>query len=471
MNSGRHPLILIADDDPDFVRILSHHLRSWSFDTACAGDKAQLLETITVRKPDLIILDVRFGSHDGVEILRQLRENQPDLPVMMLTAYGAIDNAITAIRLGAAEYLTKPLDIHHFRADLNRILDERVVSSSKSANPEGLTRAGRLSRPILGESRAILDLRALIDRVAPTDASVLILGESGTGKELVARAIHERGRRSVGPFVPLNMAALPRELAESVLFGHGKGAFTGADQMQRGCCEAADRGTLFLDEIGEMELVLQAKLLRFLQERSFLRVGQVTPVEVDVRIIAATHRNPLDQVRRGLLREDLFYRLNVVPIVLPALRERREDIPLLIDHFLRRFASRSGQAGLKITPAAVEELQRYDWPGNVRELENLIERLVIMYPGPVLDLEVVHEGLNSISNLRASTGTDHLRSGGTRGVEQPRSYDLTQIERLEREAIIRALTRAESSVKTAAHDLGLSPATVYRKIKRYGITQ
>lgn len=452
--------VLVADDDPQFLRLVSHHLSSWAHRVDTVTDKGQLLRKLAAERPGLLLLDVRFGEHDGVEILRQVLAECPGLKVVMLTAFGSIDNATTAIKLGAIDYLTKPVDVNRLRSV---VADALEIAIPPSAVVRGATpTAPLLTRPLLGESEAVNRLRDLIAKIAATDSTALILGESGTGKELVARALHELSSRRSGPFVALNVAALPRELVESTLFGHAKGAFTGADQMQRGCCEAADHGTLFLDEIGEMEIGLQAKLLRFLQERSFQRVGQTTPVSVDVRIVAATNRNPLEQVRKGELREDLYYRLNVLPIVVPPLRERRDDIPLLAKHFLARFCTRSGRESLTLLPAAEDELCRHDWPGNVRELENLVERLAVLSPGPTIGPdEIRSQWQNLPDNNRSPLAKAAPRVG-------PEST-LTEMERIERDAIVQALVAAEGNVRTAAKSIGLGQATVYRKIKKYGI--
>lgn len=302
------PGVLAADDGPQFLRLVEHHLHSWAHRVETVADKGQLLRKLAEQRPGLLLLDVRFGEHDGVEILRQVLAECPDLKVVMLTAFGSIDNATTAIKLGAVDYLTKPVDVNRLRSVVADALEPASppVAVARGATPP----APPLTRPLLGESDAVNRLRDLVAKIAATDSTAQILGERGSGKELVARALHEQSSRRSGPFVALNVAALPRELVESTLFGHAQGAFTGADQVQRGCCEAADHRTLFLDEIGEMEIGLQAKLLRFLQERSFQRIGQTTPVSVEVRIVAATNRNPLEQVRKGELREDLDYRLN-----------------------------------------------------------------------------------------------------------------------------------------------------------------
>ncbi|KAJ3053653.1 hypothetical protein HK102_011665, partial [Quaeritorhiza haematococci] len=306
------PSIIAADDDPQFLAILDHHLRGWPCRLECSSDKQHLFRRLGRGRPDVLLLDVQFGDHDGLEVLRQVLDQHPGVAVVMLTAFGTIESAISAIKIGALDYLTKPVDLSRLR----RVVETSSATADRRRSPPGPT-----TRPILGESPAVRDLRSQIARAAASDATVLILGESGTGKELVAGALHESSPRRGGPFVPLNVAALPRELIESTLFGHAKGAFTGADRPQAGCCEAADGGTIFLDEIGEMEIGLQAKLLRFLQERTFQRVGETKPVKVDVRIVAATNRDLREQVTKGLLREDLFYRLNVVPIAVPPLKD------------------------------------------------------------------------------------------------------------------------------------------------------
>jgi DNA-binding NtrC family response regulator len=451
MSKLTSPLILVADDDPQFLRIMEHRLRGWSYRVECATSKARLLEQLATFPVDLLLLDVRFGEHDGVEVLRQIKSDYPDVRVTMLTAFGSIDNAVTAIKFGAIEYLTKPVDMNQLRAVLANTVDGKVAKPAVQSGSE-------LSRPILGESPAARQLRALIDRVAATDATVLMLGESGTGKELVARAIHERSKRRSGPFVPLNMAALPKELVETILFGHAKGAFTGADQTKIGCCEAADQGTLFLDEVAEMEIGHQAKILRFLQERSFQRVGQSSPVSVDVRVVAATNRDPIEQIKKGHLREDLYYRLNVFPIVVPPLRERREDIALLARHFLARAFERYGRGSGDFSAEAIHELSRRNWPGNIRQLENFVERLAILSSTTLIDLDVFPDEATDLSPAHDLSPEDQDRPDG-----------LSEIDRIERNAIARSLAAARGNVAEAAKSLGLAPATVYRKIKKYKI--
>jgi DNA-binding NtrC family response regulator len=460
--------VVVADDDHAFLKIVEHHIRSWSFGVDCVQDKTALYRLLAERRPDLMLLDVRFGEHDGLEVLQQVLTEYRDLEVVMLTAFGSIDNAIAALKLGAVDYLTKPVDLNRLRNALDHIYNDRKAPALRVSRAHSAAPA--VSRPILGESQAIKDLIARINRAAPTGSTILILGESGTGKELVARAIHAQSDRSGGPFIPLNVAALPRELVESTLFGHVKGSFTGADQMQSGCCEAASGGTLFLDEIGEMEISLQAKLLRFLQEKSFQRVGQSEPVSVDVRIVAATNRDPLEQIRRGQLREDLYYRLNVVPLVLPPLRDRRDDIPLLARRFVERCSSRFDRRSLSLTDSALQELMSHNWPGNVRELENVIERLAIMTPGPMVDATDIRSVMSDNQSRSAHRHFDDADMDAAAPITRgPHTHLLRPIDRIEYQAISEALAITKGNVREAAKRLGLGQATIYRKIKKYSI--
>lgn len=442
------PLVVIADDDPTLVSLMRHRFGQWGYRAIGAGDKGELVELLARERPALLLLDLRFGAHDGLEVLGQLRKEHPEFPVIMFTGFGSIESAIAAIKMGAADYVTKPPDLNRLR-----VLATQVIGDNAAARE---TKRPRLEpsapgRSLLGMSPAMEQVRSLIAKVAPTEASVLILGESGTGKELVARAIHDQSRRRSGPFLALNMAALPRELVESTLFGHERGAFTGAEQMQKGCCELADGGTLFLDEVGEMEVGLQAKLLRFLQERSLTRVGSSQVIHVDVRVLAATNRDPVEQVRRGLLREDLYYRLKVVPILVPPLRERRMDIPILAQTFLARSIERHHRPAMQLAEDTIDILQNYDWPGNVRELEHLVEQLVILASGEVIAPDDIPD---EILQARGESAA----SGGRFAMDE-----------VERAAIIAALDKSRGNVKEAARLLGIGYATVYRKIKRFKI--
>jgi DNA-binding NtrC family response regulator len=381
-------------------------------------------------------------------------------PVIVLAADGSIEHAVRAIKLGAYDYLLKPADLTRLKLIARSSIEKyRLKHQSRelrySSGSEGL-------QAILGASPAIRRIRELIVDVAATDAKVLILGESGTGKELVARAIHAQSRRSEKIFAPVNMAALPPSLAESVLFGHEKGAFTGADTVQKGWCEMADQGTLFLDEIGEMDMALQAKILRFLQDSTFHRVGSNKVQLVDVRIIAATNRNPEALLREGRLREDLYYRLNVLPITMPPLRERGEDILLLAHVLLDRAAKTHRKPITGFADSVLEIFAHYDWPGNVRQLQNVVERMVILshnttlttadVPADILPSLTLSQGSEPIATLRQHSGDGR--------------YEIRQIEK---EAILRALSQTQWNVVQAARILGLGQATVYRKMKRYGI--
>ncbi len=455
------PLVLVADDDPVVLRLMEHHLLTWDCRVQCVSDKTQLLAELAKEPAQLLLLDLRFGAYDGVELLSQLHATYPDMAVVMLTAHGSIDSAVAAMKSGAFDYLTKPPDLNRLRVILSHLekeqrLSDQVKRLEKLVEPDATSR-------LWGDSDAIRQVRELIATVGPTDATALLLGESGTGKELVARALHEQSPRRDGPFIPVNMAALPRELVESTLFGHERGAFTGADQPQVGCCEAADKGTLFLDEIGEMHLALQSKLLRFLQERTLQRVGSTKPRPVDVRVIAATNRDLLESVHSGRFREDLYYRLNVVPISTPPLRQHREDVALLAGRFLQRFALKYHKSVRGFTDTALEVLTRYDWPGNVRQLENLVERLVILATTETLGRESLPLEVQSTNRVLAFPAL-----AATEPVSEPDS-GLRTIEQMEKQAILDALGSTRGNVREAARLLGCGQATVYRKIKRYGI--
>ena len=379
-------LIVIADDDPDVLAILETYIGTWGYRTAAARTKAGLMALLFRERPTLVLLDLRFGDTDGMELLGQLLGVCPDLPVALLTGHASVDAAVTAMRLGAYDFLTKPPDLRRLRVPLNHAADKQALAE-RVRKLEARAGAAAPGLRLLGDSPAMAQAVGLIRSVAPTDATVRVLGESGTGKELAAQTVHEVGRRAGGPFVPLNMAALPRELAESLLFGHEKGTFTGADRAQPGACELADKGTPFLDEVGELDLALQAKLLRFRQERTVQRVGNPRPLTVDVRVVAATNRDLADRVRAGQFREDLYYRLNVVPVKLPPLRDRRPDVAPRAARFLQRALLKYHRDGIAFSPEALDALTGYDWPGNVRQLENLVERLAILAPGPVIGPE------------------------------------------------------------------------------------
>ncbi len=409
--------------------------------------------------PDVrfVLLDLLFGEHDGMEVLMQLKRDNPNLPVAMLTAHGSVGRAVQAMKLGAADFLTKPPDIRHLELVISSCLElarERPQEARATHDADS-----REALEMLGQSQAIQQVRELINDVAPTDATVLIVGESGTGKELAARAIHAASHRNNATFLPVNMAALPATLAESVLFGHEKGAFTGADQMQVGWCEMADKGTLFLDEIGEMDVNLQSKLLRFLQENTIQRIGSTQIRRVDVRVVAATNAPPQKLIQDGRLREDLYYRLNVVPLQMPPLRERHGDVKLLANAFLKKAARRYQRQIDGFSPDATKALEAHRWPGNVRELENVVQRLVILRQREQVELEDLPD------DIRRTTSTQPSDGGATSGAD-----GLSLMEQFEKQAIVDALEKTNGNATSAAKLLGIGQATVYRKMKRYGIS-
>ncbi|QVL31877.1 sigma-54-dependent Fis family transcriptional regulator [Telmatocola sphagniphila] len=476
------PLVMIADDDTDVTVLLARHIEGWGYSTVIANDKRTLLALLSNYKPTLLLLDLRFGTTDGLELLPQLLQLAPDLMVALLTAHGSIDTAVAAMKLGAYDFLTKPPDLNRLKVSIKHAVEKQAMNR-RIQELEEYVQTAPTGIKLLGDSPAMQQVVGLIRSVAQTDASVLILGESGTGKELVAKSVHELSRRASGPFVPINMAALPRDLAESLLFGHEKGAFTGADKSQAGSCELADNGTLFLDEIGEMDVVLQAKILRFLQERTVQRVGSPKRVQVDVRVIAATNRNLLERVREGQFREDLYYRLNVVPIRVPPLRQRKEDIPQLAARFLQRAALSYGRVDLHFRQETLTAMSSYDWPGNVRQLENLVERMAILSPtgevGPdMLQEEVLSEKLDvkrppSNAHVEFAEPVEPCVNTSSQfefTLPSPSGKDgMRLVDQVEKQAIEEALRQTRGNVRDAASMIGLSQATIYRKIKRYDI--
>lgn len=367
--------ILVVDDDISHCTILQALLRGWGYNVALANSGRQALEQVREQVFDLVLCDVRMAEMDGIATLKEIKTLNPAIPVLIMTAYSSIETAVEALKTGALDYLIKPLDFDNLQSTL-----EKALAHTHSVDAE--TPAVSASQfGMVGKSPAMQHLLSEIALVAPSEATVLIHGDSGTGKELVARAIHASSARSEKPLVTLNCAALNESLLESELFGHEKGAFTGADKRREGRFVEADGGTLFLDEIGDISPMMQVRLLRAIQEREVQRVGSNQTISVDVRLIAATHRDLAAEVNAGRFRQDLYYRLNVVAIEVPSLRQRREDIPLLAGHFLQRFAERNRKAVKGFTPQAMDLLIHYDWPGNIRELENAVERAVVLLTG------------------------------------------------------------------------------------------
>src|SRR5262245_1098830 len=366
--------VLIVDDEPNLRKILSAQLSRDGYDVMTAEDGEQGLQALRDHHIDLVITDLKMPKVDGMTLLREALREEPELPIVMITAHGTVDTAVEALKLGAFDYLTKPFDKDEVRQIVAKALRTRELRGADATSAVGVTSA---KFGIIGNSPGILDIYAVLERVADTPTTVLITGESGTGKELVARALHEHSSRKDKPFIKVNCAAIPKELIESELFGYERGAFTGAVSSKPGRFELAGGGTLFLDEIGEIPIEMQVKLLRALQESEFERVGGIKTIRVDVRLVAATNRDLKKLIAGGTFREDLFYRLNVVPMRLPALRERTGDIPLLVDFFLGKFNERLKKSVAGAEPDALDVLSNYPWPGNIRELENVIERAVL----------------------------------------------------------------------------------------------
>jgi DNA-binding NtrC family response regulator len=441
--------ILLVDDEPLNLDLLEQELTDLGYGVEKAESGRAALEKLAVTPVDLVLLDYQMPGMNGIEVLEEIKKNQLDLPVIMITAYGTIERAVEAIKNGADDFVTKPFDPDHLALVVGKAL-ERAGLKSKV---ELLTRelAGRY-RLIAGKSVAMARVMEEAKKAASSGTTVLLLGESGTGKELFARSIHEWSDRAARPFVAINCAGLSKELLESELFGHEKGAFTGAHQLKKGKMEGADGGTVFLDEVGDISPELQTKLLRFLQEREFERVGGMHSIGVDVKIIAATNQDLEEAVKRGSFREDLYHRLNVIAIALPSLRYRQEDIPYLADYFLRHFGLETKKTFSEITEDALQKLCAYSWPGNVRELANVIERGVVLGDGPRFTVD--HLPSRVIGNGTLSPPTQPF-------------HDAVNSHR--RALIVNALARAQGNRATAAKALGLHRSHLLKLIKALGI--
>ncbi len=448
MSQAPRTRVLVVDDEPSVLLEISGALkRHYDVVTAQSAEEAESI--LAKERVDLLLTDLRLPGKDGLHLLEAAKGSSPDLPVVIMSGHGTIEEAVRATRMGAADFVEKPFGPDRLNVTVERALELREL---KRENESLRSQAGRADE-MIGGSHALEQVRAEIAKVAKSEAKVLITGESGAGKELVARAIHRASARSRGPFEKLNCAALPKDLVESELFGYEKGAFTGASQMKRGRLEAADRGTLFLDEVGDMSLDTQAKFLRAIETGEIERLGGTRTIQVDTRIVAATNKNLSEEIQAGRFREDLFYRLSVVPIHVQPLRARREDIPLLIQHFMARFGQEHGRSMRRIGPDAVERLARYSWPGNVRELKNLIERLLIMSEGESIGVSDVEAALPA--------GTD----------EEPVSEIRAARDRAERDAILATLRQCSWNVTEAAKRLGMDRGYLHRKIKRYGLVR
>lgn len=451
---GKPVKILVVDDDRSHRFMLNSMFSEWGWEVAEADDGTTAVAAVEGQFYDAILMDVRMAKMDGMEALRRIHAFNPAIPVVIMTAYSSVDSAVEAIKIGAHDYLTKPLDFERLRLTMARALDHRQVVEEKE-EAKSKKRAAIDASGIIGKSQGMLDLLEMISFVAPTEATVLITGESGTGKELIASALHYNSARKNGPFVKVNCAALVENLLESELFGHEKGAFTGADRRKDGKFVQADDGTLFLDEIGDTSPAMQAKLLRVLQEHELQRVGGHDVVKVDVRLLAATNRILEDEVKAGRFREDLYYRLNVVSLHVPALRERREDIPLLAEHFLQMYAEKNNRKVSGITPGCMDIMLHYPWPGNVRELENAMERGVILMRGDYLDEEILPIPIKKWAQQESGTFTV-----GLEGLP-------SSLEEAEKMVILKTLDEVDGNKSEAARRLGITRKTLLSKLTKY----
>jgi two-component system nitrogen regulation response regulator NtrX len=443
--------ILIVDDEPAIQSTLRGVLEDEGYHVTAVGTGEDALALVSEEMPDLVFLDIWMPGRDGLETLAEIKRLRPEAAVVMISGHGTIETAVKATRLGAYDFIEKPLSLEKTLLTVARALEHARLERENAALRERLAPRSE----IIGDSPVIRALREQIATAAPSNGRVLIYGENGSGKELVARAIHARSARRDHPFVEVNCAAIPEELIESELFGHEKGAFTGALTRRRGRFELADHGTLFLDEIGDMSLKTQAKVLRALEEQSFERVGGRETIKVDVRVIAASNRRLEVLIAEGRFREDLFYRLNVIPIEVPPLRERREDIPLLAEHFIRVFCAENGKRTKTLSGEALAYFLAYDWPGNVRELRNVVERLVIMSPRDVIAVEDLPLPLRPREAAPA----------------EPRDRSLREArDNFERAYILAELRANDWNMTRTAERLGIERSHLYRKLKAYNIT-
>jgi DNA-binding NtrC family response regulator len=457
------PILLVEDKD-SLRAMLRHALEQQGYTVVEAVDEAEALRLVRETRPDLVLSDLRLVSGDGVGVLKGAKDIDPELPVIVMTAYGSIQDAVVAMKEGAMDFLAKPVDPDHLLLLVDRALAQRRLLAENLLMKEELA-ARRGAPAIIGDAPALKRVVSTLHRAATTDTTVLLLGESGTGKELFARTLHAVGSRAEGPFVAINCAAIPETLLESELFGHEKGAFTGATARKPGRFELAHRGTLFLDEIGDLPLGLQAKILRALEEKRFERVGGTQSLQVDVRLVSATNRNLKTAVAARQFREDLFFRLSVFPIDIPPLRERVSDIEILARHFVERFCRDLKKRPLAFSPEAVDEMQRYEWPGNVRELQNCIERACILTEGDTIRPR--HLNLSFRGGVAAEGPPDPWEQIDLDGTLADASRRV--LAEVERRKIVKALKEAAGQKPRAADLLQVSYKTFLQKMKDYGL--
>ncbi|MCX7994443.1 MAG: sigma-54 dependent transcriptional regulator [candidate division WOR-3 bacterium] len=443
--------VLIVDDEEIVRDALTEWLENLGYQAKAVEDGFKAIEVVENSEWDVLLVDLKMPKMDGIETLRRIRKIKPDLPIIIITGHGTVDSAVIAMKEGAADYVMKPFNPEEINIILKKLLEHQEIVKENILLRKELEKRFKLE-DLIGKSTKMQKVFELIKTVAPTRSTVLILGESGTGKELVARAIHNLSPRSKGPFIAVACGAMPETLLEAELFGYEKGAFTGAFTQHKGRIEMSDQGTLFLDEIGDISMKTQVDLLRFLQEREFRRIGGKEVIKVDARIIAATNKNLEDMIKNGSFREDLYYRLNVITIEIPPLRERKEDIPLLVEHFLKKFNLENRKEITSVSPDVMERLLEYDWPGNVRELENVIEHAVVVSKGTTVHLRDLPRNLIEKFFMRHRITTKDLR-----------------LEAVEKEHILNVLKMCEWNIKRAAMLLGINRVTLYNKMEKYGL--
>jgi two-component system NtrC family response regulator len=451
----KQPLILVIDDDESLRRVTELQLEEAGYQVLTASDGEEGVETVERERPDLVLTDLKMPGISGIEVLKTIRRDRPEITVVLLTAFGTVQTAVEAMKAGAYDYITKPIDYSELLLAVQRALERQDLIEEVRALRFSLDQKYGFET-IVGRSRALLQILEMAARVAQRDSTVLIRGETGTGKELLARAIHQNSRRKEHNFITINCGAIPKDLIESELFGHTRGSFTGAFTPKRGKVEAADRGTLFLDEVGELPLELQVKLLRLIQNGEVEKVGTTMPVTVDVRIIAATHRNLQALIEDGLFRDDLYYRLAVVPLELPPLRERSEDIPELVEHAFVNAKRKHGLPNLKLPVRLLPYFSAYSWPGNIRELENVVERLTVLAVGDEIRADDLPEFLRRAKPEREAV---HLEL-------PPEGLSLDAVER---DLIVKALQKFDGNQTKAARYLDISRRTLIYRIEKHGI--
>lgn len=457
--------ILVVDDEPSICKTCFKILSDSAYDVKTLLSGAEILPLVEKEMFDVILLDLKMPGIDGLEVLREVRQAVPEIIVIMITGYATIDSAVEAIKLGAYDYIAKPFTADELCIRIEKAMEKRMLVTENVYLRQELTERYQFDN-IIGQSKAMQELFGIIEKVAPTDSTILIRGESGTGKELIARAIHHNSQRRNRRFIAVDCGSLPETLLESELFGHIKGSFTGAIVTKPGLLEVANEGTFFLDEVGDLSPGIQAKLLRVLQEKEVRPVGGIRNIKVDVRVIAATNKHLEEYIEHGKFREDLYYRLNIVPIDLPALRDRREDIPLLVQHFLEISAQKQNKKAKRLSPEAMNLCMEYDWPGNVREMENLIERLVIMVDGETIQAEHLPQ---NIRGEKISLDMPPPRTS-LQLKKMKRQIRAEAVENVEKRFLIDALMKNDWNISKSAQAVGMKRQNFQALMKKHGVT-